>query len=88
MPDPRDLSQVPGEEVEIVAAHREPAPGGGHEHITRVRLADGTDRDTADLIADLMAEERLYFMRKPGGELPYLVQIRQCPDCTEPVVFA
>lgn len=80
---------------EIVAVRAERI--GGHEHNVEVRLADGSERLAEDVIAAIEAGD-VYTMRPPEGApayaahqrtgLPLLVQVRQCPDCNEKVLFA
>jgi hypothetical protein len=80
---------------EIVAIRAEDV--GGHQHIVKVKLADGTEQDAADVIAAIEAHEAHYVMALPpnvkaatpeGAEhLPLLIRTRQCPDCEKTVIW-
>lgn len=71
-------------EVEVVAIRT----GDPHNHIVRVKFSDGTDASAETVMAAISAHEAHYIMRRPDLDLPLLLHVRQCPDCTEEVLWA
>lgn len=69
-------------EREVVAARRE----GPHDHITKVKLADGSEHDAEDVLASIDGHEAHWFMAHPAGKL--LLRVQQCPDCDRRVLWA
>lgn len=86
--------RVPGERRVVAARRREV---GGHVHITMLKLDDDTQIPAAEVVRQIDAHEAHYTMIPPPGSaayeafmetgLPLLLQVRQCPDCTERVVW-
>lgn len=84
------------DERRIVAIRKEPV--AGHEHVTKVKLADDTVEDVADVIRAIDEHDAHYTMTPPEGApaheahletgLPLLVQVIRCPDCNERILFA
>lgn len=77
---PVEMSAIP--EYEVVAIRTE----GPHDHISAVKLADGSTERATRVLAATDDHEGHYFMRR--GENKLLIQVRQCPDCNERVLFA
>jgi len=86
-------------EKRIYATHREPCSANPELlHHTQVKLADDVRETAADVIAAIDAHEAHYVMYPPEGApayrahqetgLPLIVQVRECPDCGEQVLFA
>ena len=73
---------VPDREVVAVRT------AGPHDHIERVKFADGTDADAATAIQEIVDHVAHYVMHLEGQELPLLLQVRQCPDCLTNVLWA
>ena len=71
-------------EREVVAIRTVPP----HDHISEVKLADGTTVEASALAASIEAHEAHYIMRRHDLPLPILLHVRQCPDCLERVVWA
>lgn len=71
---------------QIVAVRH--ADHAGHKHISKVKLADGTVEDAADVLRAIGAHDAHYVMDQPGLPLPLLVRSQQCPDCAEEVLWA
>jgi hypothetical protein len=61
---------------------------GDHNHIERVKLADGSEESAADATAAIRADRAHYVMRLPDRPLPLLLRVQQCPDCLEEVLWA
>lgn len=65
-------------EREIVAVRT----AGPHDHIIRVKLADESEQETAEVMAAIESHEAHYIAQ---GRL---ARIEQCPDCLEKVLWA
>jgi hypothetical protein len=89
--------QVP--ELRIVATHREPCPANPEKlHHMVVLLTDGAKVKAAEVIKAIEAHTAHYIIHPPEGApayeahqrtgLPLVVQVIECPDCCEKVLFA
>ena len=78
-----ELVRIPDREVVAIRTAGEP-----HEHIERVKFADGTDQSAEDAIAAINAHEAHYIMRRDDQPVPFLLYVRQCPDCLKEVLWA
>ena len=92
----RGLGDCP--EFEIVGQRPERCKSGDGQHSIRVKLSDGTVQDAAEVIAAIDSHTAHYVMRPVEGTPAYqahqetglklLLQVRDCPDCGERVLFA
>jgi len=86
----------------VIAARRAPcAANAGIEHVTSLKLEDGSQIEHDDVRA-LIDAGRQYFMRAPStmravdadgsvmsvAGMPLILQVGECPDCKERRVFA
>lgn len=83
-------------EREVVAVRR--VSVGGHEHITAVKLRDGSVETAETVLARIKAHEYHYVITPVPGMRGYeehartgkrlLLQAQACPDCGEEVLWA
>jgi hypothetical protein len=86
----------PVDEREVVAVRQ--APAGDHEHVTAVKLRDGSVETAETVLARINAHDYHYVMTPVPGMNGYeehartgarvLLQAQMCPECGQEVLWA